>query len=1197
MGYTNGASASLDGAVFAEQVRLLFRKRFDLALNLVVATFAAAIFGRLFPERLLLAWLALFWTVILIRALIRWYFIVAESSPEMARRGSRAYTATVFLTGSVWGLSGSVVLVSPDPAFQVLIVFVLAGMMAGGIMTNAPYRPAMVAFLLPTMLPLIVMLLIRRSEVDVEMAAMLGLFSAVLALTGVNINQTIIENLRLRIQQELLTGDLRDSELTMAEAQAAARIGSYELDPVDHTIACTAEVFEIFGLDPATFDSSYETLLERVHPADRPALEASFAEFARTGKSAESDCRILMDDGTVKHLHATGHSVPGSEGRPLRFFTTLQDVTEQTIAANELKYRDSLLHAVTAGTAILLETDSIDAGMRQALKVMGESMQLDRVGFVQLTGDDTSTALRYEWHAPGVPGAPDPALFTTRPSEVPAMMGARAELAKGTVLIAQRAAGPGPFSALLDYMDIESLAIAPVAVDHKLWGILNADSRRKARVWTAYEIDTMKTFAGIVGSVVARYDARISLETSEERFRVLTTTAQDAIVTIDEHGLIQQWNGSAERILGYSAAEALGRPIYEFIAPASFQDDAARSLATFLSSGGSPALGETRELTALRKDGTEVTVELSLAGARIGSGWQAMGILRDVSERKVAEAKLQFANMLLNTEMEASPDAILVVDPNRKIISINQSCIDMWALPPSVLEDAQAALAAGSQLVKDRKKFLELVEYLDQHRDQNSEDEIELIDGRTMDQRSKTLTTPDGTYLGRVWYFRDISVRRHAESLALRLANVDGLTGLANRGVFVEALARAIEDAKTAKKGFGVIYLDLDHFKDVNDTLGHPVGDELLKAVAVRLRASMREGDTVARFGGDEFAIIVSKVAAPADAAIVADRLRTALSTPFSIQGNDIRSGASFGIDLYGPQSADAETLLAHADVALYQAKSEGRGGYRFFTDAMGREVRTRVTLGEELRAAIPRGQLSLGYLPQVAIDTGRITGLDVLVRWHHPQLGTLGPEAFIPVAESTGVIAALGQWVLLEACRCVRSWLDDGIAAVRVAVIVSRPQFRAPLELEQDVTSALAAAGVPPNLLEIELKESVLMDASLEQSQTLVRLRNSGVSIAIDDFGTGYSSLGYLRSFPVDRIKIAPDFVKDLGNASGQAAIAKATIGLARDLGIAVIAEGVERRDQVDALRGWGCEEIQGPYYSRPLTVEEAARALRAGG
>jgi diguanylate cyclase (GGDEF)-like protein/PAS domain S-box-containing protein len=826
-------------------------------------------------------------------------------------------------------------------------------------------------------------------------------------------------------------------------------------------------------------------------------------------------------------------------------------------------------------------------------------MRVDRVGMVQSVGDDGTTALRYEWHAPGVPVDPDPSGFTTRPAELASMTDARARLAAGEVLIGQRADGPGPFLALLDYMDIESVLIAPVAVEHELWGVLNADSCRSARVWTANEIDTMKTFAGIAGSVVARYDARVSLETSEQRFRVLTTTAQDAIVTMDERGSITQWNRSAERILGYSAAEALGRPIHDFMLPARFAEDAARGLATFLSSGIGPALGETRELTALRKDGTEVAVEVSLAGARIGSGWQAMGILRDISARQDAAAKLQFANMFLKTEMETSPDGILVVDPQQQIMSINQSFIDIWKLPASVLEshDSATILGEGAKTVKDPRKFQQQVEYLEAHRDENSDDEVEFIDGRTIDRRSRPLVTAEGTYLARVWYFRDISLRKRAESLALRLARDDVLTGLANRGVFVEALARAIGQAKSGKNGFGVIYLDLDHFKDVNDTLGHPAGDDLLQAVAGRLRASMREGDTVARFGGDEFAVIASNVALPADAALVAERLRAALAKPFSIRGNDIRTGASFGIDLYGPQSAEAETLLSHADVALYQAKAEGRGGYRFFSESMAREVRSRVTLGEELRAAITGDQLFLMYQPQVAIDTGRITGLEALVRWQHPERGVLEPEVFIPVAESTGIIVALGQWVLTEACRQVKSWLDDGIAAVRVAVNVSALQFKMPLALERNIIAALTGAGAPPRFLEIELTESVLMDVSLEHSQALARLRVLGVSVAIDDFGTGYSSLGYLRRFPVDRIKIPRDFLKDLTTVRGEAAIAKATIGLARDLSIAVIAEGVEHRDQVDALRGWGCKEVQGFYFSKPLGVAEVTRALREGG
>ena len=383
----------------------------------------------------------------------------------------------------------------------------------------------------------------------------------------------------------------------------------------------------------------------------------------------------------------------------------------------------------------------------------------------------------------------------------------------------------------------------------------------------------------------------------------------------------------------------------------------------------------------------------------------------------------------------------------------------------------------------------------------------------------------------------------------------------------------------------------------MNDTLGHPVGDELLQAVAGRLSSVMRASDTVARFGGDEFAMLASGAGTVAEAASVAEMLLKAFADPFTIRGNDIRTSASIGIDLCGPECAAPETLLSHADVALYRAKSEGRGAYRFFTDAMDRAVRTRVTLGAELRNALGTDQLFLMYQPQVAVESGKIIGLEALVRWRHPERGLVGPNVFIPVAESTGIIVPLGQWVLMTACRQAKAWLDAGTAAVRVAVNVSGLQFKTPLELEGNIAAALLETGLPPRLLEIELTESVLMDVSLEHSEALARLRDSGVTIAIDDFGTGYSSLGYLRRFPVDRIKIAQEFVKDLTTMPGQAAIAKATIGLAHDLGIAVIAEGVETRDQLEALRGWGCQEIQGYYFAKPLAVEDVKLAFENGG
>ncbi len=548
--------------------------------------------------------------------------------------------------------------------------------------------------------------------------------------------------------------------------------------------------------------------------------------------------------------------------------------------------------------------------------------------------------------------------------------------------------------------------------------------------------------------------------------------------------------------------------------------------------------------------------------------------------------------------MEASLDGILVVDENKSIVAFNQRFAAIWKIPLADLEAGRdlAVLAKVTSSVKDAENFVARVHYLYDHPGEDSQEQIETTDGRSIDRYTVTLYSPSHAYLGRAWFFRDITERKRVEALALRMARYDVLTGLANRAVFVEALQNATAAAKRGERGFAILYLDLDHFKDVNDTLGHPVGDDLLKAVADRLRANTRETDTVARFGGDEFAIIVADIRDAADAAVLADKLASVFAIPFSVQGSEIHSGASIGIAVYGAEGADAETLLSHADVALYRAKSEGRGGYRFFTDAMDAEVQTRVALGAELRVAVDEGQLFLMYQPQVAIDTERITGVEALVRWRHPQRGVLGPGLFIPIAEQIGIIAKIGHWVLWEACRQGKAWLDAGLAPVRIAVNVSALQFRTPVALEADIAAALAQTGMPARMLELELTESVLMDASREHSDLLQRLRETGVTIAIDDFGTGYSSLDYLRKYPSNRIKIAQNFVTNLETTPGDAAIIRATIGLARELNIDVIAEGVETQVQRDLLKDWGCGEVQGYLFARPLTAQEAEAALRDG-
>jgi diguanylate cyclase (GGDEF)-like protein/PAS domain S-box-containing protein len=588
----------------------------------------------------------------------------------------------------------------------------------------------------------------------------------------------------------------------------------------------------------------------------------------------------------------------------------------------------------------------------------------------------------------------------------------------------------------------------------------------------------------------------------------------------------------------------------------------------------------------------------------------------DITERKSAEEKLQFANILLTTLRDTSPDAILVVDSKQQIISSNRQFVEMWRLPAGLIEagnDVAVSVAVASS-VKDPIEFAERVRYLYEHPESAANDEVETADGRFLDRHTDALRTTDGRYLGRVWFYRDVTDRKLTEAKLARLARLDLLTGLVNRGTFVEALRQAIALAHRSDQNLAVLFLDIDHFKDVNDTLGHPIGDLLLQNVAQRLSAVVRETDTVGRFGGDEFAIVLANIEDPATAvpahgdcdqtagqaaaaaALVADKILCSLREPFSIQGNHIRSGTSIGISVCGPGSLDAETMLSQADMALYRAKSEARGTYRFFNEAMDTEIRARVTVGNELREAVTSEQLFILYQPQVNVETGSIVGLEALVRWHHPTRGVVEPGLFIPEAERNGLIVPLGRWVMREACRQMKQWFAAGIAPQLMAVNLSGVQFKRPLELERDIAEIMSECGLPARSLELELTESVLMEASREHNDLLLRFREIGYRLAIDDFGSGYSSLDYLRRYPVDRMKIAQRFIADIGPMPGNNAIVRAALGLARELDIEVVVEGVETSAQLELLTAWGCRTVQGFYFARPLTVPDVTRILRIG-
>jgi diguanylate cyclase (GGDEF)-like protein len=431
--------------------------------------------------------------------------------------------------------------------------------------------------------------------------------------------------------------------------------------------------------------------------------------------------------------------------------------------------------------------------------------------------------------------------------------------------------------------------------------------------------------------------------------------------------------------------------------------------------------------------------------------------------------------------------------------------------------------------------------------------------------------------------FDDITERKRAEQQVQHLAYSDTLTGLPNRALLMHQLRDALARCERDGTQLAVLFLDLDRFKPINDTMGHAVGDELLKAVAQRLRNAVRRSDTVSRLGGDEFVVVLGGIRGHREATRAAQEILDRIAEPFVCDQHEIFSSMSIGIAIYPADGRDAGTLLKSADMAMYVAKQRGRGNYQFYSHQMNQAAQERLELENSLRRALKQQEFSLWYQPQVNLDDGRVTGVEALIRWHHPELGIVPPGLFIPACEEIGLILPLGEWVMRSACRQAKAWTRAGHPPIRMAVNLSLVQFRQS-DLAQRVRTIVEETAVDPACIELELTESMIMEDAEATVRTLRELKAMGLRLAIDDFGTGYSSLSYLSSFPIDRIKIAQRFVTDVAGDPRSAAIVETIIAIARSLGIEVIAEGVETARQLEFLRSRGCVELQGYYFSRPV-------------
>ena len=453
----------------------------------------------------------------------------------------------------------------------------------------------------------------------------------------------------------------------------------------------------------------------------------------------------------------------------------------------------------------------------------------------------------------------------------------------------------------------------------------------------------------------------------------------------------------------------------------------------------------------------------------------------------------------------------------------------------------------------------------------------------------------EGHATGAVIVFRDVSAARATAVQMTHSAQHDFLTGLPNRMLFNDRVSQAISSAPRHLKKVAVLFLDLDGFKHINDSLGHPTGDKLLQSVAKRLVECVRGSDTVSRQGGDEFVVLLSEVEHSADAAVTARRMLRAVAEPHSVDQHELHITTSIGLSVYADDGLDAETLIKNADTAMYQAKENGRQSYQFFKPAMNVRAVERQSIEEGLRRALERQEFALHYQPKVSLKTGDITGAEALIRWTHPSRGPVSPAQFIPIAEDCGLILPIGNWVLREACLQARRWLDAGLPLASMAVNISAMQMRGESFLE-GVFAVLEDTGLAPGALELELTESVLMKHAGSTESILKSLRGKGVQVAIDDFGTGYSSLSYLRKFPIDALKIDQSFIRQITTSLSETSIVTAIISMGRSLNLRVVAEGVESPQELAFLRAHECDEAQGYYFSRPCPPEQFASLLATG-
>ncbi|WP_148415469.1 bifunctional diguanylate cyclase/phosphodiesterase [Noviherbaspirillum massiliense] len=697
-------------------------------------------------------------------------------------------------------------------------------------------------------------------------------------------------------------------------------------------------------------------------------------------------------------------------------------------------------------------------------------------------------------------------------------------------------------------------------------------------------------FRGLMRDVTARRKTEDALRASEERYRTIIESIGDAYYEVDLKGNLVFYNDAFVRMLGYAHSEMAGVNNRDYMTP-EVAVTVYQAFNEVYLTGNSK---HSQDWEHIRKDGSKIQVEGSIHLVRNSSGNPVgfRGILRDVTERRKMEQALRESEARFRALTNLSSDWYWEQDTEFRFTRLEgrhakAAEIQGYFLGKPIWEcgfevQAEGGWDAHREFLAAQRPYRDIIMCR------------VLTDGSPfyISASGEAVFDGEGRFTGYRGVSREITDQKVAEERIQYLATHDGLTGLPNRAMFSHLLNAAISSSSRYERSFAVLFIDLDRFKFINDTLGHEAGDELLKEVTARFQKTLRASDTIARLGGDEFVVLIQETDHKDQAATVARKILAAAIQPVTLISQECRVTASIGIAMFPQDGEDEQTLMKNADIAMYFAKEEGKNNFQFYSKEIKSQSLERLLLESNLRRALERNEFTLHYQAKVDLRNRRITGVEALLRWHNAGLGAVSPAHFIPIAEETGLIVPIGKWALRTACLQNVAWQKQGLPPICMAVNLSVRQF-ADEHLLEDVAAVLKETGMAPHLLELEITEGMVVHNPERAIKLLTAIKKMGVRLAIDDFGTGYSSLGQLKSFPIDTLKVDRSFIRDLATSTGDKAITEAIIAMGKTLSLTVIAEGVETVEQETFLREHACDEMQGYYFSKPIGADEFAALL----